>query len=77
MIYVSWTDPESGRRERRTFATADGTGKLHRWLKREGIPFQSGWVVDAQAVATAREGAPWRPDPRVWASFRRPEGDAA
>ncbi|MDH6461771.1 hypothetical protein M2302_001946 [Micromonospora sp. A200] len=72
MIVVEWTDPESGRRERRTFPNADGTGKLHRWLKRQGIPYSSGWARDAQVVERLRHGRQWSPDPRVWRG-----GDAA
>lgn len=79
MIYVTWTDPETGQREMRTFSTPDGTGKLRRRLKRRGIPFQSGWAADAAVVASVRTlRSQWQPDPRVWSAFRRPAGgDAA
>lgn len=75
MIYVTWTDPETGRRELRMFPTPDGTGKLHRWLKRKGIPYSTGSAISSAVATRPAEGRRWKPDPRVWRSLGR--GDAA
>ncbi|WP_433319157.1 hypothetical protein [Micromonospora chersina] len=73
MIVFEWTNPKSGRRERRTFPNADGTAKLSRWLKRRRIPYSWGAASDAQVVDRLHHGRKWNPDPRVW----RDAGDAA
>lgn len=74
VIYLAWTDPDTGNRIMRTFPQrGGGWGRLARKLNRKGIPYQYGAAVDSRQATRPGVGKAWRPDPRVWKSL----GDAA